>query len=113
MENDNNPKTNSSDDEQLVSETSIGSNRERSLMLHQEIKVIYPQIKAPSHRIAMRVKCQNLLVIKVCNNMICFSSYYLLVHLKWKVIVNFLKAAKGIVPLTLYQCHSSLIAIFN
>ena len=29
MENDNNPKTNSSDDEQLVSETSIGSNREK------------------------------------------------------------------------------------
>ena len=29
MENDNNPKTNSSNDEQLVSETSIGSNREK------------------------------------------------------------------------------------
>ena len=29
MENDNNPKTNSFDDEQLVSETSIGSNREK------------------------------------------------------------------------------------
>ena len=29
MENDNNPKTNSSDDEQLVSETSISSNREK------------------------------------------------------------------------------------
>ena len=29
MENDNNPKTNSSDDEQLVSETCIGSNREK------------------------------------------------------------------------------------
>ena len=83
------------------------------LMLHQEIKLKYPQIKAPSHRIAARVKCQNLLVIKVCNNMICFSSYCLLVHLKWKVIVNLLKAAKGIVSLTLYQCHSSLIAIFN
>ena len=26
MENDNNPRTNSSDDEQLLSETSIGSN---------------------------------------------------------------------------------------
>ena len=29
MENDNNPKTNSSDDEQLVSEASTGSNREK------------------------------------------------------------------------------------
>lgn len=29
MENDNNPRTNSSDDEQLLSETSIGSNCEK------------------------------------------------------------------------------------
>lgn len=29
MENDTNPRTNSSDDEQLVSETSIGSNCEK------------------------------------------------------------------------------------
>ena len=29
MENDNNPRTNSSDDEQLLPETSIGSNREK------------------------------------------------------------------------------------
>ena len=40
----------------------------RRLMLHREIKLKYPQTKAPSHRIAVSVKCQNLPVIKVCNN---------------------------------------------
>ena len=35
----------------------------RKLMLHQETKLKYPQLKCLSHKIA--VKCQNLLVTQV------------------------------------------------
>lgn len=51
----------------------------RKLMLHQETKLKYPQLKCLSHKIA--VKCQNLLVTQVRKNLICFSCYYPSAHL--------------------------------
>ena len=53
----------------------------RKLWLHQETKLKHPQLKCLSHKIAVSVKCQNLLVIQVSKNMICFSCYCPLVHL--------------------------------
>ena len=47
----------------------------RKLMLHQETKLKHPQLKCLSHKTAESVKCQNLLVIQVSKNMICFSCY--------------------------------------
>lgn len=56
---------------------------QRKMMLHQEmIRLKYPQIQTFSLKIAVSVKFQNLLVIQVCNNVICFSWYCRLVHLK-------------------------------
>ena len=62
----------------------------RKLMLHQETKLKHPQLKCLSHKIAVSVKCQNLLVIQVSKNMICFSCYCPIVHLGgvWGVIVR-------------------------
>ena len=50
----------------------------RKLMLHQETKLKYPQLKCLRHKIA--VECPNLLVTQVSKNMICFSCYYPLAH---------------------------------
>ena len=51
----------------------------RRLMRHQEIKLKYLQSVNP--KTAVSVKSQNLLVIQVNYNMICFPCYCLLVHL--------------------------------
>ena len=36
----------------------------RKLMLHQETKLKHPQLKCLSHKIAVSVTCENLLVIQ-------------------------------------------------
>ena len=54
----------------------------RKLMLHQETKLKHPQLKNFSHKITVSIKCQNLLVIQVSKDMICFSCYRPLVHLR-------------------------------
>ena len=53
----------------------------RKLMLHLEIKPKQSKLKSLSQKTAASVKSQNLLVIQVNNNMICFPCYCLLVHL--------------------------------
>ena len=108
MENDNNPKTNSSEDEQLVSETSIGSNREKKADAAPENQSEISTNKGSQSQNSRESKMSESSCDQGMqyNNMICFSSYYLLVHLKWKVIVNFLKAAKGIVR---QHCTSAIL----
>ena len=80
MENDNNPRTNSFDDKQLVSETPLGGNCEKKVDAASGNQLKHPQLKRLSHKIAVSVKCQNLLVIQVSKNMICFSCYRGLTH---------------------------------
>ena len=53
----------------------------RKLMLHLEIKLKQSKLKSLSQKTAASVKSQNLLVIQVNSNMICFPYYCLLVHL--------------------------------
>ena len=53
----------------------------KKLMLYQEIKLKYLQLTSLSLKTAVSVKIQNLLVIQVNNNMICFPCYCLLVYL--------------------------------
>ena len=53
----------------------------RKLMLHLEIKLKQSKLKSLSQKTAASVKSQNLLVIQVKNNMICFPCYFLLVNL--------------------------------
>ena len=61
----------------------------RKPILHQEVKWNYPQIKFPSHRIDVSAKSQNLIVIQVWNNVICF-----LVFAHWYILrVGFLRGA--------------------
>ena len=53
----------------------------KKLMLYQEIKLKYLQLTSLSLKTAVSVKIQNLLVIQVNSNMICFPCYCLLVYL--------------------------------
>ena len=48
---------------------------------HVEIKLKHSKLKSLSQKTAASVKSQNLLVIQVNSNMICFPYYCLLVHL--------------------------------
>ena len=81
MENDSKPRMYSHVGEKLLSETSVDSNCQKKLILYQEIKLKYLHLTSLSLKTVVSVKIQNLLVIQVNNNMICFPCYCLLVYL--------------------------------
>ena len=81
MEIDNNQRTNTSNYEQPVSETSLSSDRElKADAASGNPTKISTTIQTLSLKIAVSVKCQNSLVIQVCKNMSCFSCYCSIVH---------------------------------
>ena len=65
----------------------------RKLMLHLEIKLKQSKLKSLSQKTAASVKSQNLLVIQVNSNMICFPYYCLLADLKGRAIDKLLEGA--------------------
>ena len=117
MEIENNQRTNSYDDQQLVSETSLSSDRElKADAASGNPTKISTTIQTLSLKIAVSVKCQNSLVIQVCKNMSCFSCYFSLTICKGgEIIVRLLKGAFSY--RTCYRlhwyCRSALLMIGN
>ena len=83
MESDSKPRIYSHVGEKLVSETSVESNcqQKTDAVPRNQTKVFTVNVSPISHKTLVSVKIQNLLVIQVNNNMICFPCYCLLVYL--------------------------------
>ena len=81
MEIDNNQRTNTSNYEQPVSETSLSSDCEmKADAASGNPTKISTNTLTLSLKIAVSVKCLNSLVIQVCKNLSCFSCYCSIVH---------------------------------